>query len=113
MFFPTKHACGVLSDNGTELLIHIGLDTVQLNGQHFTAHKAQGERVKVGDLLIEFDIDAIKEAGYLLETPVIITNRDDYLDTITTDSKAISAGTGEMKKRYGFIYVDRNNDGTG
>ncbi len=92
MIFPTKHACGVLSDNGTELLIHIGLDTVQLNGQHFTAHKAQGERVKAGDLLIEFDIDAIKEAGYLLETPVIITNRDDYLDIITTDSKAISAG---------------------
>ena len=78
--FDTKHAVGLTSDNGVEVLIHIGLDTVKLNGKHFTTHVKAGDRVKVGDLLVEFDIEKIKEAGYPTVTPVIVTNTDSYKD---------------------------------
>lgn len=78
--FDTKHAVGLTSDNGTEVLIHIGLDTVKLNGEHFDAHVKPGDKVKAGDLLVEFDIEKIKEAGYPTITPVIITNTDSYED---------------------------------
>ncbi|WP_462411496.1 beta-glucoside-specific PTS transporter subunit IIABC [Neobacillus sp. Marseille-QA0830] len=82
--FNTKHAVGITSDNGAEILIHIGMDTVQLEGKHFTAHVKQGDKVSVGDLLVEFDIENIKKAGYQVVTPVIITNSADYsqIDTI-------------------------------
>lgn len=76
--FDTKHAVGLTSDNGAEVLIHIGLDTVKLNGKHFSAHVKAGDKVKVGDLLVEFDIEKIKEAGYPIVTPVVITNTDSY-----------------------------------
>ena len=78
VLFPTKHAVGLVSTDGVELLMHIGMDTVNLEGQGFTAHVAQGDSVKAGDLLITFDIGAIKAAGYLTETPVIITNQDAF-----------------------------------
>lgn len=78
VLFPTKHAVGLVSTDGVELLMHIGMDTVNLEGQGFTAHVAQGDSVKAGDLLITFDIKAIKAAGYLTETPVIITNQDAF-----------------------------------
>ena len=78
--FDTKHAVGLTSDDGTEILIHIGLDTVKLNGEHFDAHVKAGDKVKAGDLLVEFDIEKIKEAGYPTITPVIITNTDSYSD---------------------------------
>ena len=78
--FDTKHAVGLTSDNGTEVLIHIGLDTVKLNGEYFTTHVKAGDKVKTGDLLVEFDIERIKEAGYPTVTPVIITNTDSYKD---------------------------------
>ncbi|MCC3865623.1 glucose PTS transporter subunit IIA [Terrisporobacter petrolearius] len=78
--FDTKHAVGLTSDNGVEVLIHIGLDTVKLNGQHFTTHVKAGDKVKAGDLLVEFDIEKIKEAGYPTVTPVIVTNTDSYKD---------------------------------
>lgn len=78
VLFPTKHAVGLVSTDGVELLMHIGMDTVNLEGQGFTAHVAQGDSVKAGDLLITFDIEAIKAAGYLTETPVIITNQDAF-----------------------------------
>ncbi|WP_419726262.1 glucose PTS transporter subunit IIA [Terrisporobacter petrolearius] len=78
--FDTKHAVGLTSDNGVEVLIHIGLDTVKLNGQHFTTHVKAGDQVKAGDLLVEFDIEKIKEAGYPTVTPVIVTNTDSYKD---------------------------------
>lgn len=68
------HAIGLRADDGTELLIHVGVDTVKLQGQHFTAHAAQGERVEAGRLLLEFDAAAITAAGYSLVTPVIVTN---------------------------------------
>lgn len=83
--FPTKHAIGLVSDNGLELLIHIGLDTVQLNGEFFESFVKQGDKVKRGDKLVTFDIRAIETAGYSVETPVIITNSADYLDIIEAD----------------------------
>lgn len=88
--FPTGHALGITSDNGAEILIHIGMDTVQLEGKYFMPKAKQGDIVKAGDVLLEFDIKAIKEAGYSLITPVIITNSDKYLDVIETDKKTIN-----------------------
>ncbi len=76
--FETKHAIGLTSDDGVEILIHIGIDTVKLNGEHFNTHVKAGDKVKVGDILVEFDIEKIKEAGYPIVTPVIITNTDSY-----------------------------------
>ena len=70
-----------------ELLIHIGLDTVQLDGQFFESFVEQGAKVKRGDKLVTFDIKAIEEAGYSVETPVIVTNSADYLDIIESDQK--------------------------
>ena len=78
VFFPTKHAIGILSDEGVEILMHIGMDTVNLEGKGFEGYVSQGDKVKVGDKLISFNIDMIKKAGYVTETPVIITNSDKY-----------------------------------
>lgn len=80
--FPTNHAIGLVSDNGCQVLIHVGLDTVQLEGKYFKAHVQKGQQVKAGDILLTFDIDKITSKGYCLETPVIITNTNDYLDII-------------------------------
>lgn len=80
--FPTLHAIGIVSKDGAEILMHIGLDTVQLEGKCFKAYVKQGDKVKKGDKLVEFDIDAIKAAGYSIETPVVITNTDNYLDIL-------------------------------
>ncbi|MDY2970476.1 MAG: glucose PTS transporter subunit IIA [Butyricicoccus pullicaecorum] len=77
MLFPTKHALGMRCANGAELLIHVGLNTVELNGKHFTVHVQEGQSVKQGQLLLEFDGDAIQAAGYPLTTPVLITNSDE------------------------------------
>ena len=85
--FPTKHAIGIVSDNGCEVLIHIGVNTVQLNGKYFTSHVQQGDKVKKGQLLVEFDIDHILQEGYNLETPVIITNTKDYSNINTNTNK--------------------------
>lgn len=78
--FETKHALTIISDIGAEVLIHIGLDTVKLNGEHFTAHVKAGDTVKAGDLLVEFDMDKIKEAGFNLITPVVICNTTDFAE---------------------------------
>ena len=78
MVFDTLHAVTLTSSLGTEILIHIGLDTVTLNGEPFTAHVAAGDQVKKGDLLMEVDLDKIKEAGLNTITPVLICNTDDY-----------------------------------
>ena len=94
--FPTKHAIGLISDNGLELLIHIGLDTVQLDGKYFDAHVEQGAKVKRGDKLVSFDIKAIEEAGFSVETPVIVTNSADYLDIIETDCKEGISSSDEL-----------------
>lgn len=78
VLLPSLHAVGILSDEGAELLMHIGMDTVNLEGKGFEAHVAQGAKVKAGDKLISFDMDVIKAAGYVTETPVIVTNQDVY-----------------------------------
>lgn len=75
--FPTGHALGLMSDTGVELLVHIGMDTVNLEGRGFTTHVKQGDHVTKGQLLVEFDIDAIKAAGYSTIVPVIVTNESD------------------------------------
>ena len=90
--FPTKHAIGIVSDNGCEILIHIGMDTVQLEGKYFDAHVKQGDKVKKGDVLVTFDMDAIKNEGYSLVTPVIITNTADYLDVVEVANGNVSMG---------------------
>jgi len=76
--FPTKHAIGLKSDTGVEILIHVGLDTVNLNGDHFKAHVKDGSKIKVGDALLQFDIPKIQAAGYDVTTPVVVTNSGDY-----------------------------------
>ncbi len=92
MIFKTKHAIGLKSEDGAEILIHIGMDTVQLDGKYFTAHVKDGDKVKVGDTLVEFDMDAIKKEGYELVTPVIITNTMDYLEIVPKEIKSVNAG---------------------
>ncbi|KWW11123.1 PTS beta-glucoside transporter subunit IIABC [Peribacillus simplex] len=88
--FPTKHAIGLISDDGVEVLIHIGLDTVQLGGKHFDAHVEAGSVVNKGDKLVTFDMKGIKEAGYQATTPVIITNTAEYLDVVPTKSRPVT-----------------------
>ncbi|HFR3426096.1 TPA: PTS system trehalose-specific EIIBC component [Streptococcus suis] len=78
VLFPTNHAVGITAANGLELLMHIGMDTVSLEGRGFTAHVKQGDKVKAGEKLISFDIDVIKAAGLVTETPVIVTNQTDF-----------------------------------
>lgn len=81
----TKHAIGLQGDSGVEVLIHIGMDTVNLEGKHYTVYVKEGDTVKTGDLLVTFDMEQIKKAGYELTTPIVITNSDDYkeIKTIT------------------------------
>ena len=78
--FDTKHAVGLSTENGMELLVHIGINTVELEGKYYTAHVKAGDHVKKGQLLISFDMDKIKDAGYDMTTPLIVTNSDDYKD---------------------------------
>jgi PTS system beta-glucosides-specific IIC component len=94
--FKTKHAIGITSDNGAEILIHVGIDTVKLNGKHFTAHVKDGDFVDVGKTLVTFDMEAIKAEGYDLITPVIITNTDQY-QTIK------SVKEGKVEEREAFL----------
>lgn len=82
VLFPTKHAIGIVSDEGVELLMHIGMDTVGLEGRGFESHVSQGDHVTVGQKLISFDMKVIKDAGLVTETPVIITNQDAYTASI-------------------------------
>lgn len=89
--FDTLHAMGLLSDSGIELLIHVGLETVGLNGAPFTAHIKTGDKFKKGDLLLEFDIDAIKASGCETQTPVIVTNAED-VGGITIEGNIIVIG---------------------
>lgn len=92
MAFATGHAVGLTSENGAEVLIHIGLDTVQLEGKHFELKVTQGQTVKVGDPLVVFDIEAIKAAGFDVTTPVIITNTANYEDVVASDQTQVNAG---------------------
>ena len=77
-FLPSKHAVGIKGDNGVELLVHIGIDTVNLAGQHFSSNLQVGDRVKVGDELVRFDLAAIAGLGYDLTTPVLVVNSEAF-----------------------------------
>lgn len=98
--FDTHHAVGLTLDNGMELLIHVGINTVALNGEGFTAHVSEGDKVKRGQPLISFDKDFITSKGYPIITPVIISNIDDYKEVKTTAST-------EVKRLDELLTVER------
>lgn len=90
--FPTKHAIGVTSDEGVEILIHIGMDTVEMNGEGFESFVKQNERVKKGDLMIRVDLDKIEAAGLSSITPVVVTNSTTYKDISIVASNKVDKG---------------------
>lgn len=92
MVFDTKHALGLVSENGVEMLIHVGLETVNLEGRPFKIHVNSGDAIKKGQLLLEFDIDAIKAAGCKIETPVLVTNVDDLSGVKVKNNKILIGG---------------------
>ena len=89
---------GLTSDDGIELLVHIGIDTVNLEGKYFSPKKAAGDVVKKGDILIEFDIEKIKAAGYDVTTPVIVSNTDQY-------ASVEKVATGEVNAKSNLIKI--------
>ena len=98
VLFETKHAVSIKSDEGAEILIHIGLDTVNLKGEYFESYVKVGDRVKTGDLLIKFNEEKIKEAGYDTITPMIICNTFEYADVKV-------AKIGEIEKQDNVIEI--------
>lgn len=90
--FPSLHAIGITSDEGVEILIHVGLDTVQLEGKGFKAHVKQGDKIVKGQELVTFDIDFIQKSGYSIVTPVVVTNYNDYFEIAATESKNLELG---------------------
>jgi len=97
--FRTLHAITIKADNGAEIIIHVGLETVALNGQYYEAHVKDGERIKKGELLLTFDLNKIKAEGYDVITPVIVTNWADYemIETLTSDE--VNAGDALIELR--------------
>ena len=93
----SHHAVGMESENGIEILIHVGMDTVKLGGKHFTCHIEDGQQVKKGQLLLEFDMDAIKAEGYEIVTPVIITNSDEFTEITTEVAGRVKNGDKLLK----------------
>lgn len=92
MVFDTKHAVSMVSDSGIQILVHVGLDTVTLKGEPFKAYVEAGQKVKTGDLLLEFDIAAIQAAGLETITPMVICNTDDYKEIKTSVDKDVVTG---------------------
>ena len=90
--FPTGHAAAITTHEGVEVLIHIGLDTVKLDGKYFTICTEEGKKVSAGDLLIEADLDKIREEGYDIITPVIICNSDDFEQISPEPSAEVKRG---------------------
>lgn len=89
-FFDTGHAIGLKSNEGIEMLIHVGIDTVNLGGKYFNPKKSQGDKIKAGDIILEFDIQGIISEGYEVVTPVIITNSDSYMDIIVENKSIVN-----------------------
>lgn len=102
ILFETKHAVSIVSEQGTEILIHVGLDTINLRGEFFKSFVKATDKVKAGDLLLQFDMDKILEAGYDLITPIVICNTNKYSN--------ITAYTGKAVKELDRIMVLKNND---
>jgi PTS system sucrose-specific IIC component len=98
--FDTKHAIGLTTKDGIELLIHVGINTVELGGKYYEAHVAEGEKVEPGQLLITFDIAGIQNAGYNVATPVIVTNSEDYKTV-----EGVASGT--VKSMEAFVKVEK------
>lgn len=94
--FPTKHAVGILAKNGAEILIHIGLETVSMNGEGFTAFISEGDCVKEGDKLISFDMDVVREKAKDTVTPIIITNTDDMSKIEVKAAAQVTAGQDDI-----------------
>ena len=90
MMFTTGHAVSLVAENGAEILIHVGLETVSLEGKPFTVHVANGDKVKKGQLLVEADLEAIKAAGLNTITPMVICNTDDYPTFNTVVGKEVT-----------------------
>lgn len=90
--FPTGHAIGITSDGGAELLIHVGVNTVKLKGKHFDKKVQEGDKVVQGQLLLEFDLEAIRAAGFVTATPVIVTNSAEYLDVLKNTGSEVTNG---------------------
>ena len=95
--FDTAHAVNILSDDGCELLLHIGIDTVKLGGKHFTAHVKNGQRIHKSELLISFDADKIKADGYDVTTPMVVCNSDDYTSVTIIKTGKVQAGDDILK----------------
>lgn len=95
--FPTKHAIGLISEDGVEILLHIGINTVSLEGKYFKEKVKQGDSVKAGQLLLSFDKDAIEKEGYSTEIPVVITNCKEYLDVVELDHEHHTHGDDIVK----------------
>ncbi|MGG0617441.1 beta-glucoside-specific PTS transporter subunit IIABC [Bacillus altitudinis] len=93
---PTKHAIGLVSDDGIELLIHVGIDTVSLNGQFFDVLVKEGDKIKTGDHLLSFDIEGIQSNHLDVVTPIIVTNSTQYLDVIHTGDAHVTAGQNKL-----------------
>ncbi|WP_339229442.1 beta-glucoside-specific PTS transporter subunit IIABC [Oceanobacillus sp. FSL K6-2867] len=93
----SHHAIGITSAGGAEILIHVGIDTVQLDGQHYAPKVTKGQTIKKGDLLLEFDINAIKQEGYEVITPIVITNSNDYADVLSITEKNVNVGEALIK----------------
>ncbi|MGL5313014.1 MAG: beta-glucoside-specific PTS transporter subunit IIABC [Peptostreptococcaceae bacterium] len=89
VFFETHHALGLKSKDGVEMLIHVGLETVNLQGKHFTPKAKAGDKIKKGDVLLTFDVEAIKSEGYDIVTPIIITNSEQYMEVVKTKSESV------------------------
>ena len=97
MVFDTKHAIGLVSDDGIEILIHVGIDTVRLEGKYYTAHVKTGDRVEVGTHLLDFDMKGIMSQGFEVVTPIIISNTTDYTEVLSVTDRKVSTGEEVIK----------------
>ena len=94
--FPTKHAIGLKSENGVELLIHLGIDTVNLQGKYFDSMVKDGQEIKKGDLIEKFDVQAIQEAGYDTVVPIVVTNSNNFDDVISEKKNGDKVNFGDQ-----------------
>lgn len=97
MVFDTRHAVSMISDDGVEILVHVGLDTVEMKGDGFEGHVQAGDKVKKGDLLLTVDLDKVKAAGYETITPMLVCNTDDYASVEGIVGNEVAPGDDAVK----------------